>query len=218
MDKDYWDKFYKNHGTDTNLSKQSSFARFCVEKFFIKENQNLVEIGCGNGRDAIFFAKNKINTIAIDQSVKGIEENKISLDDVTKKYLNSHSADFVQEDYSSYDQIDVFYSRFTIHSITKSDESVLLPKIYNSLHQKGFFCIEVRTTKDPLYGVGNEFAKNTFIHDNHKRRFIDSQEFLKEAISIGFKLVYFTEEDNLSIHKNDNPVLMRIILQKDIND
>ena len=47
--------------------------------------------------------------------------------------LHSKAKDFVKEDYSRYEQIDAFYSRFTIHSISKSDELKLLPKIYDNL-------------------------------------------------------------------------------------
>ena len=214
MDKNYWDNFYKNHAKDSNLSKHSSFALFCLDKSFIKENQNIVEIGCGNGRDAIFFARNKLNVHALDQSVSVIKENMNLIDERYQKYLNLREADFVTENYQEYKNINVFYSRFTIHSITKNEESILLPKIYNTLENDGVLCIEVRTTKDPLYGIGDKIDKNTYVNNNHTRRFIDSQEFLSESISIGFKLLYFTEENNLSVHNNDNPVLMRIVLQK----
>lgn len=73
---------------------------------------------------------------------------------------------FLQEDFIKYDfgflnLIDVFYSRFTIHAISKHDEEVLLPKIYNSLEVGGIFCIEVRTTKDSLCGVGTQCGDYT---------------------------------------------------------
>ena len=109
--------------------------------------------------------------------------------------------------------IDAFYSRFTVHAISKEDEDSLLPKVYNALDDDGLFCIEVRTTKDPLYGVGKYCGDNIYLTD-HKRRFIDSNEFLSTMLNIGFRLVYFTEENNLSIYKEDNPILMRIILRK----
>ena len=44
--------------------------------------------------------------------------------------------------------------------------------------------------------------------------FIGSDEFVKTAIGLGFKLKYFTEENNLSVRVDDNPVLMRIVLEK----
>ena len=42
----------------------------------------------------------------------------------------------------------------------------------------------------------------------------DSHLFLNQALTLGFKMLYFTEEDNLSVYQDDNPVLMRLILQK----
>ena len=175
---------------------------------------NIVELGSGNGRDAIFLAHHDHQVVAIDQSTTAIDIEKENLHNNVSQYLHPKALDFIQEDYSRYEKIDVFYSRFTIHSITKDDEELLLPNIYNALNSNGLFCIEVRTTKDPLYGVGESCGENTFITDNHKRRFINSRVFRKQVLDLGFKELYFIEKDNLSIYKNDNPVLMRIILQK----
>ena len=214
MDKIYWNNYYQQHGKDKGISKHSSYAQFCVDNFFTKKKMNIVELGSGNGRDAIFLAHHGHNVIAIDQSTTAIDIEKQSLHAEIGQNLNPKALDFIQEDYTQYEKIDVFYSRFTIHSITKDDEELLLPNIYNALNSNGLFCIEVRTTKDPLYGVGESCGENTFITDNHKRRFINSRVFRKQVLDLGFKELYFIEKDNLSIYKNDNPVLMRIILQK----
>jgi len=213
MDKKYWDNYYLQHGKDKSINVCSTFAKFCLDNFFNQEELNIVELGSGNGRDAIYFAHHKLNIIAIDQSIKAIDIEKESLSDEVAEYLHPKALDFIIEDYSKYKSIDAFYSRFTIHAITKSDEELLLPNVYNALNNNGLFCIEVRTTKDPLFGVGEDCGNNTFITD-HKRRFIDSQEFLNQALVLGFKLLYFIEKDDLSVYKNDNPVLMRLILQK----
>ena len=174
----------------------------------------IVELGSGNGRDAIFLAHHGHQVVAIDQSTIAIDIEKNFLHNDISQYLHPKALNFVKEDYSRYEKIDVFYSRFTIHSITKADEVLLLPKVYNALSSNGLFCIEVRTIKDPLYGVGESCGENTFITDNHKRRFINSRVFRKQVLDLGFKELYFIEEDNLSFYKNNNPVLMRIILQK----
>ncbi len=214
MDKKYWNTYYQQHGKDKGISKCSSFAQFCLDSFFTERSLNIVELGSGNGRDAIFLAHHNHNVIAIDQSTTAIDIEKQSLDAEVVQYLHPKELDFVQEDYTQYEKIDAFYSRFTMHSITKDDEVLLLPNVYNALSSGGLFCIEVRTTQDPLCGVGEACGENTFITDSHKRRFIDSKVFREQVLGLGFKELYFTEEDNLSIYKNDNPVLMRIILQK----
>ena len=214
MDQNYWDEYYKLHGGDKEISDPSSFAKFVLEKFFYKKKFNIVELGSGNGRDAFFFVYNGHNVIAIDQSTKVINIQKQNLKNKFAMNLHSKALDFVKEDYSSYKKIDAFYSRFTIHSISKSDELELLPKIYDNLEINGLFCVEARTINDPLYGIGQFCGENTFITDNHNRRFIDTKIFRKQVLDLGFTELYFIEENNLSIYKNDNPVLMRIILQK----
>ena len=68
----YWNKYYR-------LKKSpllpSNFAKYCKKKY-LKKNKSLLEIGCGNGRDAFFFYKNNLNVTAIDKSESIIKKNK----------------------------------------------------------------------------------------------------------------------------------------------
>ena len=216
MDVKYWDSYYQLHGNDKNISESSTFAEFCLNKYFASKDINIVELGSGNGRDAIYFAQHQINIIAIDQSTVAIDIEKERLLPEVSKFLHPTALDFVLEDYSTYDLIDVFYSRFTMHAITEDEEKILLPNIYKYLKPGGLLCIEARTTKDALYGEGECCGKDTFYTD-HSRRFINSKNFLESVLNIGFCLVYFTEENNLSVYKDDNPVLMRVVLSKTID-
>jgi len=208
MDKQYWDKFYKKHSSRGDISDCSTFASFCCDNFFNKKSKTIVDLGCGNARDAKHFARNHL-VYGIDQS---IDEQVINANKLPS--LKLIEQDFVYGDYNFTNKVDVFYSRFTIHSITEEDQKELLPKVYKYLDEGGLFCIEVRTTKDPKFGVGKHICDTTYFNDGHTRRFIDSQKFLNIVLSLGFKLLYFNEQDNLSIYKDDNPVLMRIILEK----
>jgi ubiquinone/menaquinone biosynthesis C-methylase UbiE len=209
MDKEYWNNFYSIHSSDTGLHDPSSFAVFCSDNFF-KESQNLVELGSGNGRDAFYFASLNHDVVAIDQSKVAIQFDK--------KHLDNYSIDFILHDFLTYNydelsRIDVFYSRFTIHSITEEQEDLLLNKLYDSLSIDGLVCIEVRTIKDKLFGMGEYCGGNTYMTD-HKRRFIDAQIFLHKVLLFGYDLLFYTEQDGLSIYKDDNPVLLRIVLKK----
>ena len=207
MDKGYWDKYYNEHYKKSSISKNSTFADFCHQKY-LSSQKTIVELGCGNGRDAKFFAKNNHLVYALDQSINNeiIESNNFD-------NLNFIEEDFVHCNFDFCKKIDVFYSRFTIHSITSEDQNYLIPKIYNILNPKGLFCIEVRTINDPKFKKGKHISDTTYFYDGHMRRFIDSQQFLKSVLSLGFKIKYFEESNNLSIYKDDNPVLMRIILE-----
>ena len=61
-DKKYWTEYYAKNSTPTNAS---TFAEFVLPE--LEENKCLIELGCGNGRDSIFFAQNNLNVIALDQ-------------------------------------------------------------------------------------------------------------------------------------------------------
>ena len=79
MDKNYWDEYYRLHGGNKEISDPSSFAKFILKNFFSEKKLNIVELGSGNGRDAIFFAYNGHNVIAIDQSTNVINIQKQNL-------------------------------------------------------------------------------------------------------------------------------------------
>jgi len=212
MDKTYWNDFYKKFGKNQEIQESSTFAKFCQENFFYNKKLTILEFGSGNGRDAKFFAKMGHKVIAVDQSHEAVKIIKESFFD----NIIFIEDDFVKMDFNKFD-IDVFYSRFTLHSITEEECKKVIEKIYKYFNNKsGFFMIEARTTKDKLCGVGKCVGKNAYITD-HYRRFIDSQEFLKNLLRKGFKLLYFIEKDNLSIYKDDNPVLLRVIFKKDNN-
>jgi hypothetical protein len=55
VDKPYWNDFYKKGQVPTDCS---TFAASVVS--VISRDEPLIELGCGNGRDAFYFAKNNI--------------------------------------------------------------------------------------------------------------------------------------------------------------
>ena len=122
MDKNYWNSFYKNHGKNDNINKHSTFAKFCLDKFLNNDGLRIVELGSGNGRDAVYFAQHKLDVTAIDQSTNAVDIAKEKLSEEYRQYLHPKAADFVSINYLKYGHIDAFYSRFTIHSISKDDE------------------------------------------------------------------------------------------------
>ncbi len=209
MDKNYWDQFYSDNKA---VHYPSSFAELCMEKF-INKNANILELGAGNGRDAFFFAEMGKKVWAIDQSIKESEKYLETHSDGVKANVSLISTDFTNDDFSSYKDIDIFYSRFTIHAIEADGEDRVIKNVYQALSEGGKFLIEARTTLDPLCGQGEKVGINTYKTD-HLRRFIDSQTFVEKCLKLGFKIKYFTEEAGLSVFRDDDPVLMRLVLIK----
>jgi len=212
LDKKYWEEYYKNEFLKESL-EESSFADFCSENYIKEGGLTLCDVGCGSGRDTFYFSRLGLNTIAIDQTTYSLRQN-ISIFNKSKTLqIKVIEDNFVKFNYNKIEKVDIFYSRFTLHAITDTEEMVFLEKIFHKLNKTGLLLIEARTIKDPLFGKGKYISGTTFMTD-HKRRFIDSSKFLDKVNEIGYKIVYFIEKNNLSIVGSDNPFLMRVVLTK----
>lgn len=137
-DEKYWTKFYQQHQDPFTASL---FAKFCC-KHYIKKHDLLLELGCGNGRDAIYFSKNLVKVDAIDLCRKEINY-------LNQKYKNS-DLKFMCMDFSEInfvDKYDIVYSRFTLHSISEEQENKLFPAVYRALkkHESGNFSLYYRS-------------------------------------------------------------------------
>ena len=79
------------------------------------------------------------------------------------------------------------------------------------------FAIEVRSVKSSLYKTGEQAAggdPDAWIC-GHYRRFIRIEQLKEKLNDAGFTEVLFEQEaDNLSVYKDDNPVLIRLIVRK----
>lgn len=217
MDKTYWREFYSRHKIGV---KPSLFAKFVYKNYLLEsincdtnkrtksDTPSLLELGCGNGRDSLYFANNGIDTTAIDQVQEEIaflndyvetqQDSKQSHTESTQEAeqrsdsqnnLHFLCGDFTQLDsFSFQQQFDCIYSRFTLHSINKAQQDKTLADCLKYCKDGGILAIEVRGEKNSLCGKGKavESETNAFIYDNHYRRFLNFTQTLQEIESLRF--------------------------------
>ena len=201
----YWDVFYKNKKI---TSKETSFARFVLPKLK-KKNCLVYDLGCGNGRDTIFFNKNKIDCIGIDKSYQAILNNKKKNKKFQKKYINANFCSYFNKKIIKKNFI--IYCRFIWHSINYLSEKKLIKSIRSQKNLK-YIYIEARTIRDRIYGEGKNIGKHEFI-TSHYRRFVDPRD-IKKKLSSFSKIIYFKESINLAKFKKENPCVLRLIAKK----
>lgn len=205
-DSDFWNTFYKQK--KTSISKESLFARF-VQKY-VQSGKTLVDIGCGNGRDSIYFNNHGLNVIGIDGSTAAFK----LLQNKQTESLSFILGNFINDSRIFDTPIDYYYSRFTLHTINEASEDILLTNIFNNLQKGGFFFLEVRSINDEKFGQGIQVARNTFILDGHHRRFLVMNELLKKLIKLNFSIKYAEEEKGFAPFVNEDSPIIRIIAQK----
>lgn len=205
-DREYWNSYYKNIQGKEN--KPSNFA-VEVENRLIT-NAHILELGCGNGRDSLYFISKGHNVIGIDGSNTAIEILNNITSDVSGALFVCEN--FVKCKTLYQMQYDCIYSRFTLHAITEEQEDELLSNVRGALNKGGFFCIEARTIHDDIYGKGREVAHNAFIYNNHFRRFIDVDKFKNKLNRMGFHIISIEESKGFSRTEDSDPFLMRCIV------
>lgn len=206
MDKQYWEDYYNNK--DNINQTPSLFAQYVRNK--LNTGSNIVEIGCGTGRDAIYFANNNINVLAVDQCNY--------LNNYVKKEKNDRIK-FLCADFTKLNNLGLFdgiYSRFSLHAITEKEEDNLLSWVRDNLKIGGKIYIEARSTQNELFKKGKKVKniKNCYIYNNHKRRFIDSREFCSKLKSNNLNIIECIESKNFAPNKDENQIFMRIIAEK----
>jgi SAM-dependent methyltransferase len=185
-DTKYWNNFYENN---KELSNCSSFCNFIIDFFKDKNIKNILDAGCGNGRDSYVLC-NKYNVVGVDNC--GIELNNCN----NFTFINES---FIDNDKSNYDLI---YSRFTFHSINNNDQDLFL----QSIKKNTYLAIEARSIKsmdiDHHYGT------------DHYRNYIDIKQLEQQLIKYNFKILFIVEDKDLAIYKDENPICVRVICLK----
>jgi tellurite methyltransferase len=119
-------KFYddKYGAEESYWGKQpSSIARILFQRFLPEEDQKLLDVGCGEGRDSIFFARNGYLVTGFDFSAEGVKKSLAWADDLRL------SIDFFQADINEYrlqDYYDVVFSSGALHYIPQGLREAVL--------------------------------------------------------------------------------------------
>lgn len=208
--REYWEQFYKQNA----LSVPSQFCAMVATE--ISKQNCLVELGCGNGRDSLYFASRQQPVCAVDLSSEAVK----SCSETAKK-MGLSTAQFMQADLSSYSDLQrlfeaaraatntgavVCYSRFVMHSINDEQENLFLTHLSKLMRSGEKIYFEFRSKEDA------DLAK-TF--GGHYRRFVDTEAFVDaQTKTHGFKLEYAITGRGMAKYKSEDPYVSRLIFEK----
>ena len=197
----HWDEYYKK---DNVPVYPSPFAEYVANK--LSNQQTILEVGCGNGRDAIFLASQGHLVTGLDRSGEAIE--------LCKKLYSVESLEFFFGTITDIEKInkkkyDLIYSRFVIHAMSLNEEIKTLNMSHTLLNKDGQFFVECRSINDPLSRKG-DILSNTERIEGHYRRFIILEEFKQRLVQVGFKIIKTIESNGLAKFGKDDPVVIRI--------
>jgi ubiquinone/menaquinone biosynthesis C-methylase UbiE len=185
-----WNKVYSNDSSFFG-DEPSKFALMCYEDFVKHKVKKILELGCGQGRDALFFASKGLEVYAIDSSAVAIENLRIKTKelnlDINLKNINALEGLPFSNDY-----FDAVYSHMFYNiSFNDSELKLLFSESKRVLKDNGLLSFSVRNDKDIMHKKGTKVTEN--IYDIN-----------------GFQIRFFTKED-VKFFMNDNFKIKNII-------
>lgn len=200
----HWEQFYSG---GTAPMEPSSFARFTAEQ--VQPAGRLLEVGCGNGRDAVFLSGVGFDVMALDIAGEAIQACISS--------HGSHAIEFVASTIGGLNQreadFQVVYSRFSLHAMTPEEEDEFLAESAARLRSGGRLFIECRSINDPLARKGEVISRTERLH-GHYRRFVVPNELHAKLGAIGFRPDSMQEARGVAKLGDDDPVVVRVAATK----
>lgn len=202
----YWDKFY---AARLNNTIPSQFASLVLSE--TKDFENLIDCGCGDGRDSLFFAQYGKNVLGLDSSFEAIKgasacASKMSLDNVLFQRVDfsNVSPSSVSNVSTMFDRC-VVYARFFIHAIDEATQRNFLKFIGDMTGIGSVVYLEFRTRTD------EQLQK---VEAPHFRRYLDHWEFIQGVDPKIFRVNYVTSGFGMAKYGPEDAHVARVIMEK----
>lgn len=186
----------------------SQFAAFVAQE--IHKDCLILDVGCGNGRDSLFFAFQGFEVIGIDASEQAL---KVSRDLVEEKKLTH--VQFLEMNIQEEQFGDLLikysgkrkcvYARFLLHAITEDEQDALLNDLQSGLQAGDVIAFEYRTLDDA--DLGKEALP-------HYRRYQTSKSLNAKLASLGFEEDYTVEGRGFAKFKSEDAIVARCVFKK----
>ena len=189
-----WDTFYTNRDKPAPFLKYNKLPDKCVVDFMKRHAiKNACEFGCGEGRNAIYLAKNDIYTeaydlseIAIENARKNARESKV--EKVVFKAENIFELDLMNK------RFDLVVDSGIFHHLTPHRRLLYRDIVSNILAENGYFILL-------CFAAGEDGADEVDDYDFYRRKQTGvafTEERLKEFWGEKFDIV--------DLHKGENIV------------
>jgi ubiquinone/menaquinone biosynthesis C-methylase UbiE len=201
----YWNTFYASGGARDHIELPSQFAVFFLGE--VSAQANIVDFGCGTGRDSFFFASRGRKVTGVDGSRSAVKLCNARAADLKLSNANFICANLGDAD--AYRQLHgqgpmALYARFFIHAITDEVEMTFLEQASRLVGDE-ILAVEFRTPRD------EQQVKFT---SAHYRRFVNPLQFVARAAEFGFQTAYYAEGFGFAKFRQDDAHVARILLRR----
>jgi SAM-dependent methyltransferase len=204
----YWSSFYASSNNAHKLQPPSQFAAFVAQE--LPENCAIFDVGCGSGRDSLFFAALGFKVVALDKSENAIDIVRQAATNRNETNLECIVGDiaepFFAEALGHLDARSVcVYARFFLHAITDIEQTQFFDALARTLRPGHLLAFEYRTLADEA------LQKHA---PPHFRRYQRSDEVNNQLTKRKFEIVYTVEGQGFAKYREEDAIVARCLFRK----
>lgn len=190
--REQWDNSFINI-SDMFEKEESYAARKTLKTIINKDYGKILELGGGQGRDTLYFAKSNLEIDVLDYSqasIKTIIDKSKNLGLCDNIYASCHD---IRNPLPYADNtFDVCYSHMLYcMALTMSELKFLTTEIRRILKPGGLNIFTVRNTKDKHYGLGNYIGKDIYEMGGFIIHFFNEEKI--RQLSKGYEIIEIHE-------------------------
>lgn len=173
---------------------------------YAQPGKRFLDVGCGCGRDALYFATLGSDAVGIDWSEEGIRQGR----ELTERSGAGGKAKFIIGDYRHLvdffepGSFDVISSYNAFHLLEECYRAGTFQQLRDLLAPGGLLAFEVFSTRESGFGDGVQSEHNTFVKKGQRVHFFEDKEIL--ALTDGLEVVQIEHieaaEDYPNHHKH----------------
>ena len=175
---------WRDEWTDKAERAPNPFARTTWDVLKTTKAKMLLDLGCGDGRDALFFAEKGLEVTAIDFSESGIAILQSMNPAITASVMDIQRVEFPDASF------DAIYAHLSIHYFDDAATKDIIQNIHRMLRPGGFFFVKCKSVHDPLFGQGEKVGEDLYRTD-HVRHFF-SLDYMRKSLQ-DFKVLLLQE-------------------------
>ena len=201
----YEDRYKKVHSKGYLWEEEgnSQIVLDTIQKYSIKKDDKILDLGSGEGRDSIFLLKNGYNVLGVDCSGEAVK----TCNTLSKNY-KFKVVDLVKDDLDKSEKFDFIYSIAVLHMLCEDEDRKAFFKFLKShlnKNRKALICV-----------LGD--GKTEFVSD-YQNAFMEKDRFHKQSnqnIKVASTSLKIVTKENLfkEIYENEFCVLEYFIETK----
>lgn len=206
--KQMWEKKHAAGKHDHLISEHSTLAETIAKK--LPAGSTLLELGCGVGRDAAFFAGQGFNVIATDFAESVITKNKTTFANTSAVF---EIVDMQQPLPFADASFNCVYAYFSLHYYTEEVTQDIFEEITRILKPEGLFAFACKSYDEVRMNNAKIVAKDVYVDQSGHALHAFSVGYVKELVGDHFAVVLL-EEKTETYNSRESSVVSFIGIKK----